>query len=227
MTGLIERKGVQGSGLRVRGKSVRPQPPTPNPEPITANFKHDGDAIILFGDTKEELGGSEYLAVIYGRKAGRPPRIDLVREHVLQQVLVEAASQGWLASAHDCSDGGLAVALAESCIMDREHLIGATISFEVQGSRFKGNTPNPEPRTPNIRVDALLFGESAGRIVVSCARRFVEPLAALAATHGVPTAVIGRVGGPRLTIGSWIDAPVDELSDAWRSGMENSLRVQG
>jgi phosphoribosylformylglycinamidine synthase len=191
MIGIIERKGR-------------------NPEPITAFFKNEGDAILLFGETREEIGGSVYLALLHGRKAGRPPRVDLARERALQRLMAEAAAAGWLASAHDCSDGGLAVALAESCLMEEVRQIGAAVHL-------------PEGK---IRTDALLFGESAGRIVVSCLRRHVGALEALAGRHGVVCAVIGRVGGPRLSILPWIDAPVDELSDAWRGGLRRALEPQ-
>ncbi len=176
--------------------------------PVTASFKDEGDAIVVLGQTREELGGSEYLAVIHGRKQGVPPRADLRAERVLQQLMVQAARAGWLKSAHDCSEGGLAVALAESCIMDPDRARGAAVI----GSRI----PLAAAR---VRPDALLFGESAGRIVLSCARFYLEPLLELANRVGVPAAELGRVGGPRLTITPWIEEPVETLSEAWRSGL--------
>ncbi len=183
--------------------------------PMTANFKDEGDAVILLGETREELGGSEYLAVIHRRKAGRPPRVDLAGELALQQLMLTLAAQGLLKSAHDCSEGGLAVALAEGCLMEPSRLIGATVSLQ----------PPAGARRP-IRTDALLFGESAGRIVISCARYHVERIEHLAARHKVAMAVAGRVGGVHLCIDSWIDAPVDELSEAWRSGLRQALGVR-
>jgi phosphoribosylformylglycinamidine synthase len=178
--------------------------------PVTANFKSASDVIILLGETKEELGGSEYLAVVHGKSAGRPPRVDLAGERALQQLMADAAAHGLLQSAHDCSDGGLAVAVAESCIMDESRLIGATISsFHLPTSGF--------------RTDALLFGESAGRIVISCSRGAVEALQELALRYGVPSAAIGTVGGTRLAIHPWIDLPVEELSEAWRTGLVRAL----
>ena len=95
--------------------------------------------------------------------------------------------------------------------MDAEHLIGA-----ISG-------PPSTVHRPPIRTDALLFGESAGRIVVSCERRCVEPLLSLARRRRVPAAVIGRVGGSRLTIDPWIDVPVGDLSHAWRTGFTNAM----
>jgi phosphoribosylformylglycinamidine synthase len=181
--------------------------------PLTAPFTHEGDGIFVLGETREELGGSEYLARVHRRKRGRPPRVDLVRERALQELMLELAARGFLASAHDCSEGGLAVALAECCLMDESRLLGAAVRLDV--------------RRPRMRTDALLFGESSGRIVASCERYHLEPVEHLAARFKVPAAVIGRVGGSRLVIGPWIDAPVEELSLAWRSGLTAALGVVG
>ena len=167
--------------------------------------------IILLGETREELGGSEYLAVLHHHKAGKPPRVDLRQERALQQLMIEAAARGWLTSAHDCSNGGLAVILAECCIMNEEHMIGVVIR------------PPSTVHRPPMRVDALLFGESAGRIVVSCGRSCVEPLLALAKRHRVSAAVIGKVGGTRLTIDPWLDLPVEEMDGAWRTGLSKAM----
>ena len=214
MIGVIEL--AQGSGLRAQGKS--PQPPAQSPQPITASFKDDGDLILLFGETREELGGSEYLARIHRRKQGRPPRVDLRTERALQRLMVDAASRGLLKSAHDCSDGGLAVTVAECCIMDEAHLIGATVQLGVRNLESKIQNPKS-----TMRTDALLFGESAGRIVVSCARHHLELLETLAQRHGVRAALIGKVGGARLVIGSWIDESVDVVSEAWHEGLSEAL----
>ncbi|MBI2104049.1 MAG: phosphoribosylformylglycinamidine synthase subunit PurL [Candidatus Omnitrophica bacterium] len=213
MIGLIEPR------QETRDRRHVSRPPSPVPGPITANFKDEGDAVILLGETREELGGSEYLAMIHKRKAGKPPRVDLAGESALQQLMLALASQGWLKSAHDCSEGGLAVALAECCIMEPARLLGAVVSL--QPSAFPGPpiTRAGAGSRQRIRTDALLFGESAGRIVASCARYHVERVEHLAARHNVPMAVLGRVGGAHLRLDSWIDVPVDELSEAWRTGL--------
>ena len=208
MIGLIE---AQGSRLRAQSRNFRPQLRAPSPQPVTAAFKDEGDVIVLLGETRAELGGSEYLAVIHGRKAGRPPRVDLTQERALQRCMIEVFQHGWLKSAHDCSDGGLAVALAECCVMDEQRLIGAVIS------------PPSTVHRPQMRLDALLFGESAGRIVISCERFQRDAVLALAQRHGIAASIIGNVGGPRLTISPWIDVPVEELNDAWRSGLSRHL----
>ena len=97
--------------------------------------------------------------------------------------------------------------------MDGERLIGATI-----------NSPLAT-RHSSLRPDALLFGESAGRIVVSCEPHHVERLARLTRQHGVPAAVIGRVGGARLSINAWIDVSVDDVNRAWRTGLKTALET--
>ena len=216
--GAIDPTPVIGMiGIINSAQGRRPQPPAPSPQPITASFKDEGDVIVLFGETREELGGSEYLAVIHRRKAGKPPRVNLKQERALQQLMLAAASQDWLKSAHDCSDGGLAVVLAECCVVDEQRLIGAIVPLNFR------STTDYRLRTTDLRTDALLFGESSGRIVVSCERRHAGAIQQLAQRYGIPAAVIGRVGGSRLAISSWIDAPVEELNVAWRTSLEQAL----
>ena len=79
----------------------------------------------------------------------------------------------------------------------------------------------------NMRADAWLFGESAGRIVISCERIHIEPLVALTGRYGVPASLIGKVGGTHLTMAPWVDAPVEELNEAWRSGLRRALGAEG
>lgn len=141
-----------------------------------ATFQRDSAAILLLGDLGGELGGSEYLATIHGAVMGAPPRCDVEREKAVIDVLLEAIRSGAVSSAHDCSDGGLAVALAECCIANPERESGAEIDLSSYS-----DLPN--------RV--ILFGESQGRVVVSSAApaRVLE----IAAKAGVPCAQIGRV----------------------------------
>ena len=238
MIGLIEAGSwKREAGRRARARRQLRPSPFDLPPVVTASFKEEGDIILLLGETKEELGGSEYLAVIHGKKAGRPPRVDLPQERALQRLLVEATRRGLLASAHDCSEGGLAVALAECCLMDPDHLIGATIDLahsaqhtahrdpaaggrsKVEGrSGLSSSFPLP-PSTAGLRTDAWLFGESAGRIVVSCRSNRVEAVKRLARRRGVSAAVLGRVGGSRLVIAPWMDVGMAELNEAWRTGL--------
>jgi len=195
---------IEGAGQPSRSRS-------PVSRPITMAFKGEGDLIVLLGETREEVGGSEYLAVIHKRKAGKPPRIDVNAERALQRLMVDAAARGMLKSAHDCAEGGVAVALAESCIAEDDQLMGARVDLSQLTRR---GSPRP---------DALLFGESAGRIVVSCERFQRDALLALATRYGVPAAIVGRVGGSRLFVEPWIDVPSESLSEAWRTALERAL----
>ena len=141
-----------------------------------SHFDADGAAIILLGEPTAELGGSEYLARIHGLTLGAPPACDPLKERALIDALLEAIADDAILSAHDCSDGGLAVALAECCVGNREQMLGADVDL----SAFA--------RLPHR---SLLFGEAQGRIVVSSSApgRVLE----LAKRNGVPAAQIGLV----------------------------------
>ena len=117
----------------------------------TQFFKAAGDVVILLGDFGDEMGGSHFLKVIHGRKAGRPPRLDFERELALQNALRELIRAGHVRSAHDCSEGGLAVALAECCF-NPDGSLGATIDLGGAGA---------------MRLDQLLFNETQSRVVIS------------------------------------------------------------
>jgi phosphoribosylformylglycinamidine synthase subunit PurL len=169
-----------------------------------AGFRQEGDAVILLGEPTPELGASEYLARIHGVTAGRPPACDLDGERRLIDALLDAIRSGVVHSAHDCSDGGLAVALAECCMMERESALGADIDLSAWNQ---------------LPLRALLFGEAQGRVIVSSA----EPAAVLAAAkrHGVAARVMGRVrgGGERVlrmrAADRTLDIPVSELAAAY------------
>jgi phosphoribosylformylglycinamidine synthase subunit PurL len=143
---------------------------------VTRAWWDGNDAIVLLGDPTVELGGSEYLATIHGMVAGAPPRCDLDRERSVIDALLECIRSGLIRSAHDCADGGLAVALAECAMMRRGRYVGAELDLT---------------RYSDLSNAALLFGEAQGRVVVTTtASSAVE---AVARRHGVPAAVIGRV----------------------------------
>jgi phosphoribosylformylglycinamidine synthase len=142
-----------------------------------STFSHPGDAIVLLGEPTDELGGSEYLARIHGVTAGAPPACDLDAERKLIDALLAAINGGYVRSAHDCSDGGLAVALAECCIMNREQQLGARVDIETW---------------KRLPARALLFGEAQGRVVVSTPSP--DDVLRAAEAHGVPARVIGEVG---------------------------------
>ncbi|HEX9700239.1 MAG TPA: phosphoribosylformylglycinamidine synthase subunit PurL [Acidobacteriota bacterium] len=171
---------------------------------VPSAFQAAGDAIVLLGvDVSQAagdvgdwgLGGSALLRVCHraGAVRGAPPAIDLQREAALQRVLVEAAEAGLLRSAHDCSDGGLGVALAEACFgrADDERADGCQGS-EALGSGLFGAAVDLGPGTAG-RVDLRLFGEAASRVVVSLPPESREALSALCARHGLPASEIGVV----------------------------------
>lgn len=171
----------------------------------TPAWKEAGDVVVLLGETREELGGSEYLKVCHGLVQGCPPAVDLDLERRVQECCLEAIQTGVVRSAHDCSDGGLAVALAEGCICDPERQIGVDVTLP--GS---------------MRPDALLFGESQSRIVLSAREADVSRLRAIADRHGVTVTPLGQVGGSRLICRGEmfiIDLPVAELDRSWRGSL--------
>jgi phosphoribosylformylglycinamidine synthase subunit PurL len=167
--------------------------------------------IVLLGTTRAEFGGSEYLKVIHGLVRGVPPALDIDLERALQSLLVEAASNKWIRSAHDCSDGGFAVALAECCFSGGG---GADVDVAAaalqQGSSFD-------------RAASTLFSESASRAIVSVAGGQTKTVLARAAALGVPAAVIGRTGGDRIVMrvdgDGGIDCTVAEAEQHWTNGL--------
>jgi phosphoribosylformylglycinamidine synthase len=162
----------------------------------TAFFKKAGDEIALIGANQEEIGGSEFLKVIHGQVAGECPFIDLQEEKSIQAACLEAIQSGWLSSAHDVSDGGLGVAMAECCIMNHEHPIGAT--FELW---------------PYHRADFALFSESQSMIIVSYDPAYRGAVAQICQKHDVPFTVIGNVGGTSLRISELLEVPLAEMAE--------------
>jgi phosphoribosylformylglycinamidine synthase len=180
-------------------------------------FRSEGDAIVLLGETRDELGGSEYLKVTHGMINGVPPRLDLDRERALQRLLVDAAAQGVCRSAHDCAEGGLAVTLAECCF-------DAGLGVEV-------NVPAAAaPDAPAFEDIATLFGESASRACVSVAPAKADALLRMAAAASVPAAIVGRVGGDRVRISvdgrAVIDERLGELEAAWATAIDRFFESQ-
>jgi phosphoribosylformylglycinamidine synthase len=173
---------------------------------VTRRFQAAGDVIVLLGEGRGELGGSEYLKLVHGSVRGLPPVLDLDAERALQALLVDLAAGRLMRSAHDCSDGGLAVTLAECCF-DSDG-IGADVSIDrvaVAGAEA-------------INRAAALFGESASRVVVSASPEAVSEVVRKAAAAGVPARIIGRTGGRSLCIAVGGDVAVNvTLADAERA----------
>jgi phosphoribosylformylglycinamidine synthase len=174
-------------------------------------FKEEGDTVVLLGENREELGGSEYLREIYGLMRGRPPRIDLEREKAVQEVSIEAIARGLVQSAHDLSEGGLAVCAAEGCLLGRAEL-GCALDLD-----------------DKTRSDTLLFGESQSRILLSTSGTRLPKLLDLAAEKGVPAKVIGKTGGKELVIRQSgrevVRLPVRRLFEAWKNSLPGALSV--
>jgi phosphoribosylformylglycinamidine synthase subunit PurL len=180
---------------------------------VARRFRESGDAIVLLGDGRGELGGSEYLKLMAGIVRGLPPAIDLTAERALQDLLVALAADGLMRSAHDCSDGGLAVTLAECCFDTNG--MGAEVSIAgVAVAKDAG-----------INDAAALFGESASRVVVSAAPDAVTRILERAAAQNVPARVIGQTGGNRLRMAVdgriVVDLAVDEAERAWATAVES------
>ena len=213
------------------------------PEHVTTQwFKDEGDAIILLGDAVDQddpllgLGGSAYLQVVHGQKNGAPPRCDLETARTLHTTLLGLIQSGLVRSAHDCSEGGLAVCLAESCISqlvarETPGLIGAQIdltavaaSRQSAGNQDKSAALSQDAAT--CRLDALLFGETQSRVVITCKALDAVKAVERAKLMGVPAAQIGRVGGDQLTIktaAGEFSAPLAELHDVWWNSIARAM----
>ncbi len=166
-------------------------------------FKDEGDVIVLLGDMGAELGGSEYLKVRHGLERGMPPEIDLNKAKSVDEACLNAIKAGIIKSAHDLSEGGLAVALAESCL-GPEGEVGVSVIKCSSGGE---------------RPDALLFGESQSRIIVSVSPGDLEKLKAIASEKGVTLSELGRVGGERLVIDGLIDLELSVIREAWEGAL--------
>ncbi len=172
----------------------------------TAFFKNEGDEIALIGANLEEVGGSEFLKVMHGQVAGDCPFIDLQEEKSIQTACLEAIQTGLINSAHDVSDGGLGVALAECCIMNHEHPIGAT--FELW---------------PYDRADFALFGESQSMIIISYTPWYRGTIAQICQKHGVPFSVLGRTGGDSLQIPDLLEVSLGEMAERYYFAIEQMM----
>jgi phosphoribosylformylglycinamidine synthase II len=186
---------------------------------LQPGFKSEEDLIALLGQTSDDLSISEYAATVEGLSTqemiaeGTVPKIDLQKEVAVQAVCLAAAEAGLLTSAHDCSDGGLAVALAECCFSSlNQEAIGATISL------------------PDSPAASALFSESPSRIIISFPESSLSAIEDMARRENAPFAVIGRVGGKKLHIDvgdtEAVSAEVSELESPWRSSLSRKLEAE-
>jgi phosphoribosylformylglycinamidine synthase len=179
----------------------------------TQFFKSAGDAIILVGEVGHEMGATHFLKVCHGRKEGLPPRLDLARELAVQNSVRELIRAGLVRSAHDCSEGGLGVALAESCF-NPSGLLGAEINLR-DGSRGSAGT--------------TLFNESQSRIVISVAENNAVTVLDLLTKSNVPATRLGVVADEFLSLETGPESfrwPVGELYDDWYHSIERALALE-
>jgi phosphoribosylformylglycinamidine synthase len=167
----------------------------------------EGHEIALLGTCTGEVGGSEYLHLVFDRTAGLPPRLDLDEEKAVQAATRELVRKGLVASAHDCGDGGIAVALAESSIAG-----GLGAKVKIPG---------------DARMDFRLFAEDPSRVVVAYDPAQRDAVRKVAEEAGAPLQVLGSVGGDRLVIEGALDVGVAELEERWKTGLESTLGLTG
>ena len=203
-------------------------------------FKDEGDAIVLLGDVVDKndpllgLGGSAYLQVVHGQKTGTPPRCDLEAARTLHTTLLGLIQSGLVKSAHDCSEGGMAVCLAESCISrlvarETPGLIGAQVDLSKVGQASSPQEKEVGDRLeacPTLRLDALLFGETQSRVVITCKPLDVVKVVERTKLMGVPAVQIGKVGGDKLAIktaNGEFSVSVAELHDLWWNSIARAM----
>ena len=165
---------------------------------LGAGLRAEGDFVMLVGSTHNDLGGSEYLMLEHEVVAGRPPALDLSRERAVQRLVLTAAENRLLHSAHDCAEGGMLVALAESCLLGG---IGV-------------RCPGLRPESP-LRMDAAFFGESPSRFIVSLSSRAMPELQSLARRHHVEISLLGLAGGDSIEFEGQFRLSLDEMRQAW------------
>ncbi|MEV4322931.1 phosphoribosylformylglycinamidine synthase subunit PurL [Microbispora rosea] len=165
---------------------------------VRSGFTAPGLRVLLLGETREEFGGSEWAHVAHGHLGGLPPQADLEAERALAAVLTEAAARGLLEGSHDLSDGGLAVALAESCLAQG---VGCAVTL------------------PGEDAFVELFSESAARALVCVRPEAFDAFADLCVRHDVPCSGLGLTGGSALTVEGVLDVPVEELREVHSSAL--------
>ena len=164
----------------------------------TAEFKNSGDLIYLLGEDFEEIGGSEYLSTYYDLVEGDAPKLDINREKELHSLVIKLIENRLINSAHDISDGGIAAALAECCIINDENPIGAEVTIPVKN-----------------RFDFTLFSESQSRIIVSVSSEQEENFKKIIQGNPVPVSLIGKTGDDFLTINEQLKIPLKKLIDLY------------
>jgi phosphoribosylformylglycinamidine synthase len=179
---------------------------------VSAGFKEEGNPIVLIGESKEEIGASEYLKSALNWEKGLPPQIDLEEEKRVQEFCLEAISSGIIQSAHDVSEGGLAFCVAECCFLN-DHKLGCHLELKDE-----------------IRTDALLFGETQSRIIFSIQDQNLPKLLQLAQERRVRAAVIGHTGGESLVIRHLdkevVNISLEEAHRFWKETLPEVYKIK-
>jgi phosphoribosylformylglycinamidine synthase len=187
---------------------------------ITPGFKKEGDVIALLGTTEDDLSISEYAVSVAGLTPaemiadGKVPKLDLNRELAVQRACLEAAEAGLLSAAHDCADGGLAVALAELCFSSLgRQAIGAEVNLN-----------------ETLNATTVLFSETPSRIIISFDSEVSDSIRQICAKNNAPLTVLGKVGGAQLAISingaAVVNTDVTDLESTWRNALSNSLKAE-
>lgn len=176
----------------------------------TPAFKEDNTLIVLLGQTYPEIGGSEYLKVIFDMVAGKPPYLDMEKEKNVQSCCLQAIKNNLILSAHDCSEGGIAVTLMECCIMGNR---GAILDEPPLGSEGQ-----------EMDFCQWIFSESQSRIIVSLKKENLSKLKEIAGGLQVPVTVLGQTGGNKVQIDGKIDMAVEEIAKNWQGALECAIK---
>ncbi|MDP3445195.1 MAG: AIR synthase related protein, partial [Ignavibacteria bacterium] len=174
----------------------------------SANFKNEGDLIYLLGEDYEEIGGSEYLKVHHNLVTGEIPKIDLRTEKDLYSIILELINSGVINSAHDVSDGGILVSIAESAIIDKENPIGAKVNIPIKN-----------------REDFSLFSESQSRVIISISPENKEYFENIASKGFTPYKLIGETGGKNLIVNDNYEFHLTDLIDLYYNSISKRMNV--
>lgn len=181
----------------------------------TSYFKDEGDVIAVIGtplnspitkDGIDGIGGSEYLKVIFGKVAGDAPDIDPEYEKLLQKTLLDLIRKGLVESAHDISDGGFAVALAECCVMNRKNFIGCEVNFDHDG-----------------RKDFALFNEAQSRIIISFNKNLSVEIEKICKKNNINLSIIGKIGGESIKINKDINLNLEKVGNAYYNSIKSIM----
>ncbi|MBI5402419.1 MAG: phosphoribosylformylglycinamidine synthase subunit PurL [Ignavibacteriae bacterium] len=176
---------------------------------MTSNFKSEGDVIFVLGQNKGEVGGSEYLKLMHNLIKGNAPDIIIDEEINLQKSVLELIDRGFIKSAHDISEGGIAVAIAECCIIGRNNSIGCEISYDYE-----------------FRQDIDLFSETQSRIIVSASAENSDKISEICKLHNVPFKKIGVTGGTNIKINKEICVALDSAAEAYYKKLDKIMTAK-